>query len=238
MAHQESLIFVPGLLCDKTVWREQADALRGRYPLHVAEHGRADSLPRMASQILATAPPTFALAGHSMGGRVALEVLRQAPERVTRLALLGTGHQARPPGEQGEQERRLRQGWINLAHREGMLAVVRQSPLLMLHPVQLRNAGLVQCIEAMGVNAGVEQLECQIHALLDRPDCTDLLPRIRVPTLLLAGCQDDWSPLARHEEMARLIPGSRLVAVPECGHMSTMEQPAAVTHALRDWLES
>jgi pimeloyl-ACP methyl ester carboxylesterase len=237
MANRESLVLVPGLICDATVWQEQVAALGNSRPVHVAVHGLANSLEQMAEQILADAPPAFALAGHSMGGRVALEVLRQAPERVTRLALLGTGHEARAPGEKGEHERALRQGWIELAHREGMLAVVRQSPLLMLHPALMKSAALVAAIEAMGVRAGVAQFEGQIHALLARPDCTGLLGRIGVPTLLLAGVEDNWSPLARHEEMARLIAGSRLVAVPECGHMSTMEQPAAVTRALHDWLE-
>jgi pimeloyl-ACP methyl ester carboxylesterase len=237
MANRESLVLVPGLLCDATVWQEQVAALGNARSVHVAAHGLADSLEQMAAQILAAAPAAFALAGHSMGGRVALEVLRQAPARVTRLALLGTGHEGRAPGEKGERERLLRLGWIDLAQREGMLAVVRQSPLLMLHPAHGRSAALVATIEAMGVRAGVAQFEAQIHALLARPDCTTLLGRIRVPTLLLAGCEDNWSPLARHEEMAHLIAGSRLVAVPECGHMSTMEQPAAVTRALRDWLE-
>jgi pimeloyl-ACP methyl ester carboxylesterase len=231
MANRESLVLVPGLLCDGTVWQEQVRALGGSHPVHVAAHGLADSLEQMAEQILAAAPAAFALAGHS------LEVLRQAPERVTRLALLGTGHEARAAGENGEQERELRQGWIDLAHREGMLAVVRQSPLLMLHPSLMNDQALVSAVEAMGVRAGVAQLEAQIRALLARPDCTALLGRIRIPTLLLAGCEDKWSPLVRHEEMNRLIAGSRLVAVPECGHMSTMEQPAAVTRALRDWLE-
>jgi pimeloyl-ACP methyl ester carboxylesterase len=237
MANRESLILVPGLICDAAVWQEQVAALDSTRAVQVAVHGLANSLEQMAKQILAGAPPTFALAGHSMGGRVALEVLRQAPARVTRLALLGTGHEARSPGEKGEREKVLRQGWIDLAHREGMLAVVRQSPLLMLHPTHIKSEALVATIEAMGVRAGVAQFEAQIHALLARPDCTELLGQIRIPTLLLAGVEDNWSPLARHEEMARLIVGSRLVAVPECGHMSTMEQPAAVTRALSDWLE-
>ena len=232
----ETLILVPGLLCDATVWRHQAAALAATYSLQIASPGLSDSLEEMAQRIVDAAPATFSIAGHSMGGRVALEVLRLAPQRVQGLALLGTGYEARAADEKGEQERVLRQGWIDLAHREGMLAVVRKSPLLMLHPAHM-NEPLVGEIEAMGVAAGVQQLKAQIQALLSRPDATALLDQIHVPTLLLCGREDAWSPLARHIEMAQRIAGSQLVAVPDCGHMSTMEQPDAVTHALRAWLE-
>jgi pimeloyl-ACP methyl ester carboxylesterase len=236
MPNHESLVLVPGLLCDATVWREQAAALSGPYSVHIASHEMSDSLGQMAERILDTAPPAFSLAGHSMGGRVALEIMRRAPGRVTRLALMDTGFEALHPGEAGERERAGRHRLLDIAGREGMLVMGREWARGMVHPSRLSDAALMDEIHNMIARAPLAQFEAQINALLQRPDCTDLLSRIRVPTLLLCGRQDAWSPLARHVEMAQRIAGSLLVDVPECGHMSTMEQPHAVTEALRAWL--
>ena len=237
MQHPETLVLAPGLLCDSIVWEKQAAALADRWPLQIADHGLADSLPRMAELILDTAPPVFALAGHSMGGRVALEVLRRAPGRVARLALLDTGFEPLPHGEAGERERAGRLRLLEIAGREGMLAMGRQWAHNMVHPARLTDTILMDAIHQMIARAPLAQFQAQIHALLQRPDCTALLATIRVPTLLLCGRQDSWSPLARHVDMAQRIAGSQLVDVPDCGHMSTMEQPGAVTSALRAWLQ-
>ncbi|MEO8313547.1 MAG: alpha/beta hydrolase [Pseudomonadota bacterium] len=238
MRTSESLILVPGLLCDATVWRGQVGALAGSCSVHIATHGLRDSLAEMAGHILDTAPPTFSLAGHSMGGRVALEVLRRAPERVTRLALLDTGFEALPAGDAGERERVGRYRLLDIARRDGMLAMGREWASGMVHPSRLADdAALMDAIHQMIARASLAQFEAQIHALLQRPDCTELLAGIHVPTLLLCGREDGWSPLARHVEMAQRIVGSVLVDVPDCGHMSTMEQPRAVTSALRAWLQ-
>jgi pimeloyl-ACP methyl ester carboxylesterase len=236
MSIPEPLIFVPGLLCDGAVWQQQAAALGEGRRVHVAAHELANDLNVMAQRILAAGPERFALVGHSMGGRVALEVLARAPERVTRVALLDTGFQALPQGEAGERERAGRYRLLDIARREGMLAMGKEWTRGMVHPDRLADAPLMDAIHQMIARAPVAQFEAQIHALLTRADRTALLAEIRVPTLVLCGREDSWSPLQQHEEMAQRIRGSQLVVVPHCGHMSTMEQPAAITQALAQWL--
>jgi pimeloyl-ACP methyl ester carboxylesterase len=212
-------------------------ALSGAYSLQIATHELSDSLGVMAERILDTAPPSFSIAGHSMGGRVALEVLRRAPDRVARLALLDTGFEPLEAGDAGERERAGRHRLLDIARRDGMLVMGREWAHGMVHPSRLADTALMDAIHQMIARAPLAQFEAQINALLQRPDCTALLSTIRAPTLLLCGREDGWSPLARHIEMARRIAGSLLVEVPDCGHMSTMEQPHAVTRALRAWLE-
>ncbi len=236
MNDHELVILVPGLVCDARVWRDQIEGLARLCPVQVASHGTLDSLGRMAERILDTAPARFALAGHSMGGRVALEVLARAPERVTRVALLDTGYEKLAEGEAGERERAGRYRLRDIGRAEGMLALGRNWSQGMVHPARLSDAALMDDIHAMIARAPLAQFEAQTEALLNRPDRTELLGQIRVPTLVLCGREDGWSPLSRHEQMARLIPGATLVAVPEAGHMVTMEKPDAVTQAFAAWL--
>lgn len=237
MTPKEPLVLVPGLVCDGTVWSQQISELSGQRPVLVAAHGLLASLGEMAERILEIAPPRFALAGHSMGGRVALEVLARAPQRVTRLALMDTGFEGLAPGEAGERERAGRYRLRDLARSQGMLALGREWALGMVHPDRLADAAFMDVIHQMIARAPVAQFEAQVEALLARPDRSALLPTINIPTLVLCGNEDSWSPLGRHAEMVRRIPGSVLAAIPQCGHMSTLEQPAAVTRALRVWLE-
>src|SRR5512139_340979 len=234
----EPLVLVPGLMCDEAVWTHQIAVLGAGRSVQVAEHALSNTLGAMADRILASAAPRFALAGHSMGGRVALEVMARAPGRVTRLALLDTGYEALAPGEAGEREKAGRFRLLEMARRDGMLAMAEDWARGMVHPTRLSDQTLMQSIYAMIVRAGVEKFEAQIHALLARSDRTGLLPTLHLHTLVLCGRDDGWSPLSRHQQMARLIPGSTLVDVPDCGHMSTMERPQAITNALRTWLES
>jgi pimeloyl-ACP methyl ester carboxylesterase len=237
MSNPASLVLVPGLMCDDTVWSHQIQALGASgHDVQVASHALSDSLGAMAERILNMAPPLFALAGHSMGGRVALEVVARAPERVLRLALLDTGFEALAPGEAGERERAGRLRLLEMARHEGMLVMARDWARGMVHPARLTDTALMDSIHAMIACAGVAQFEAQIRALLARPDRTRLLAELRLPTLVLCGRDDGWSPLARHQQMAGLIQGSELVDVPDCGHMSTMERPAAVSAALGAWL--
>lgn len=236
MKQAEPLVLVPGLMCDNTVWEHQIEACGAGRKVQVADHGGSDTLGRMAERILDQAPPRFALAGHSMGGRVALEVMARAPERVSRLALLDTGHEALAPGEAGEREKAGRYRLLEMARRDGMLPMAREWARGMVHPARLSDAPLMDAIHSMIARATVEQFAAQISALLARPDRTGLLASLRLPTLVLCGREDSWSPLARHEAMARLIRGSHLVGIPECGHMSTMERPDAVSSALLAWL--
>jgi pimeloyl-ACP methyl ester carboxylesterase len=238
MNQTESVVLVPGLMCDATVWRHQIAALGAGRHIQIAEHALSDSLETMAERLLDEAAPRFALAGHSMGGRVALEVMARAPERVSRLALLDTGYEALARGEAGEREKAGRYRLLEMARREGTLAMATDWARGMVHPSRLTDSVLMDAIHSMIAAAGVAKFEAQIRALLERPDRTGLLKALRLPTLVLCGADDSWSPLPRHEDIARHVPGSRLVAVPDCGHMSTMEKPEAVTTALLDWLNS
>jgi pimeloyl-ACP methyl ester carboxylesterase len=236
MTNNLSLILVPGLMCDDAAWRDQVQALNSHCSLQVATHDLADSLGAMAERILVAAAPRFAIAGHSMGGRIALEVLARAPERVTHLALLDTGYEGFDSGAAGQHERAGRLRRLELARREGMLVMGKDWVQGMVHPARLADTELLHRILQMIARSSVAQYEAQINALMSRPDRSALLPSIKVPALVLCGREDAWSPLAQHAEMAAQIPGSVLIDVPECGHMSLMEQPQAVTQAMRSWL--
>jgi pimeloyl-ACP methyl ester carboxylesterase len=233
-----NVVFVPGLLCDEAVWKPQLKALKGLARTQVADHGELDSLSGMAEAILAKAPPTFAVVGHSMGGRVALEVVRRALSRVTGLALLDTGYTPIAAGEAGEKEAAGRHELLELARQSGMRAVgERWLRIPMVHEARLEDRKLVESILQMIERRTPAQFAAQIRALLARPDAAALLPMISCPSLVLCGQEDAWSPLSAHRVMAQLIAHSTLVAVPQCGHMSTMERPAEVNAALLSWLE-
>jgi len=238
MKQAEQLVLVPGLMCDETVWLHQIDALKANREIFVADHGLSNSLSAMADRILEKANDRFALAGHSMGGRVALEVIARAPDRVSRLALLDSGYEAVARGEGGDREKAGRFRLLEIAKQDGMLAMAKDWARGMVHPARFTDTSLMDAIHSMIVRAGVERFEAQIHALLARPDRTELLSQLQMPTLVLCGREDSWSPPARHEAMANLIAGSHLVEVPDCGHMCTMEQPEAIAKHLGHWLET
>ena len=229
------VVLVPGLVCDAAVWSHAAAALAARAPVQIADHGALDSLARMAEKVLREAPPRFALAGHSMGGRVALEVVRLAPGRVAALALLDTGTQALAAGEAGEREAAGRHELLGIARSQGMAAMARRWVQGMVWKPRLTDAPLVAAVVDMMARSSPEVFAAQIRALLARPDASALLPSIGCPTLVLCGQDDSWAPAARHIDMAAGIPGATLVLVPECGHMCTLERPEAVTRALLDW---
>jgi len=225
------LLMLPGLLCDQVAWAATADLLPQR-DCRVPVWGSLDSIAAMAAHVLAsTAEPRFAIAGHSMGGRVALEVVRQAPARVTHLGLLDTGYQALPTGEAADNERAARAALLARAQAEGMRAMGAVWASGMLHPDQI-GTPLFDAILDMIERSNPAQFEAQIRALLERPETMHQLPHITCPTLVLCGHQDAWSPLARHEQMARLISGAQLEVIEHSGHMTTMEQPRAVAAAL------
>lgn len=231
-----TLVLVPGLLCDEFVWFEQRRALSAHMQVWVADHGSLDSLTTMAAAILRDAPAEqFALAGHSMGGRVALEVFRLAPHRVQRLALLDTGWRPRQPGASGEEERASRLALLETAFQHGMRTMGRQWASGMVHPSRL-DTPIFEAIVAMIERKTPQIFAAQIHALLTRPDASAQLHALECPVLVLCGRQDGWSSLSQHLQMAQLIRGAHLRIIEECGHMSTLEQPAAVTAALAQWL--
>ncbi len=233
---RETVVFLPGLLCDRAVWEPQLAALSGRYDCVVADYGATDSLRTMAEAALQSAPPRFSLVGHSMGGRVALEVMRNAPQRVAGLALLDTGYQARPEGEAGEAEAGQRHRLLDVALSQGMRAMGREWVPGMVHPERLRDRMLIESILEMIGRKTPGIFAAQVLALLTRPSAEAVLRAIRCPTLIVCGREDSWSPLSRHEEMARLTPGARLAVIEQSGHMVTLEQPQAVTAALQAWL--
>lgn len=231
------LVLIPGLMCDGAVWEPLLPALTPYASCQVIDHGHANSITVMAQQVLDAAPPRFALAGHSMGGRVALEVLRLAPQRVMRLALLDTGYKARTSGPAGEEETCKRQELLELARTQGVRAMARRWVQGMVHPARLGDTTFIDTIVSMFERKTADIFENQIQALLARPDATPVLASARMPTLVLCGREDSWAPVSQHEEIAAQVPGKVLLRVVEnAGHMSTMEQPGAVAHAMLEWL--
>ena len=230
------VVLVPGLMCDEAVWEHQARTLRALTAVQIPDHGLNDSLGGMARNLLANAPSRFALAGHSMGGRVAFQVMRLAPERVAGLALMDTAYAPRSGGEAGEREKAERYALLDKARAEGMRAMGTQWVQKMVHPDRLLDRPLIDAILDMIERKTPDIFAAQINALLERPDATPLLAQIHCPTMVLCGRQDAWSPLGQHETMAHVIPQSRLVVIEDSGHMSTMERPEAVTKAMVEWL--
>ena len=241
LQHQDvkkSLLLVPGLLCDDAVWASQAEALADIAAVRVANNGDTDSLGALAESIIAHAPPRFALAGHSMGGRIALEVARRVPERLIGLALLDTGYEALAPGEAGKREAEGRHALLALARREGMRAMARTWVQGMVYPPRLTDEELVEPILDMFERRTPDLFAMQIRALLARPDATSVLSTLQCPTLVLCGREDAWAPPSRHDVMAKMIRHSTLEIIPDCGHMAPLERPRAVNQAFRRWLES
>ncbi len=225
------LVFVPGLLCDRRLWEKQIEALGDICEPVVADVSKDASIPAMAWRILETSPESFALCGLSMGGYVALEVTRQAPERVERLALLDTSARPDTP-EQTEARLEL----VRLGKESGLEEVARSLIPKLLHPSRLDDEWLVSTVVGMALSTGVESFRRQEGAIIARSDTREVLPSIECPALVLCGREDGITPMALHEELAENIPGSKLRIVEECGHLSTLERPDEVNDALREWL--
>jgi pimeloyl-ACP methyl ester carboxylesterase len=221
-----TVFLLPGLLCDKTIWSHQSDALGD---VVIPDFRHVNSIEAMAQLVLDAAPEHFSVAGHSMGGRVALEVFRLAPDRVLRLALLDTGVHARAANEESK-----RGELVDLARSQGMAALAARWLPPMLHP---DHSALLEPLTEMVKRSTPETFANQQRALLNRPDARAVLPGIHCPTLVLCGKQDAWSPPSQHEEIAASIPQSKLVVVDDCGHMSPVEQPSMVTKWLLGHLQ-
>jgi pimeloyl-ACP methyl ester carboxylesterase len=227
----KTVMLLCGLLCDEVVWEAQAEALRRDYDVRVLKFLEQDSMEAMAEHVLRNAPESFALAGHSMGGRVALEVVRRGSSRVERLALLDTGFDAPAADEAGR-----RAVLVNQALEEGIDSVAAAWGLPMLAPRHRSEPHLVQAVFDMVGRMSGPIYAAQTRALLGRPDATGVLKNLDCPTLILCGMEDGWSPPERHRRMAELAPRAVLRLVEDCGHMAMMEQPGAVLAALREWL--
>lgn len=224
-------MLVPGLLCTGALWAPQIAALADIADCLVADHTRHDTMAGIARSILAAAPERFALAGLSMGGYIAYEILRQAPERVERLALLDTGSRADTP-ERTAGRREL----LANAEREGVRRAQELLMPVLVHASRLGDRPLIDAILQMAVDTGLEAFRRQEAAIIGRPDNRPFLPSIRCPTLVLVGREDALTPVELSEEIVAGIPGAKLQIVPDCGHLSTIERPEAVSRALRAWL--
>jgi len=231
MTAPDPLVLLPGLLCDRALWSHQTTHLADLVETHVADLTGAESITGMAQQVLATAPDRFALAGLSMGGYCALEILRQAPGRVTRLALLDTTAQPDSP-----QQLSRRRGLIQLAEKGQFKDVTPRLLPLLIHPDRLDDAALTTTVMEMAARIGQPAFVRQQKAIMGRMDSRPHLPAITAPTLVLCGRQDALTPPERSAEMAEAIPDAQLEIIEECGHLSTLERPEATTEALRAWL--
>ena len=225
------LVLLPGLAGDATMWRAQAAALADFHP-HIADvHMRHDSIPAMAAALLAETEGLLVLCGASMGGMVAMEAARQAPQRVRGLALLGTTAQP-----ESAQMRSLREAAIELFEQGRLAEVIEPNLMYAFHPDSLRDAALVRDYLGFVYRAGAAQLARQNRAVSARPDARAHLPSLRCPVLVMCGEDDQLTPPDGAREIAQCVPGAQLRLVPRCGHMLTMEQPQAVNAQLRDWL--
>jgi pimeloyl-ACP methyl ester carboxylesterase len=231
MTRKIPLILLPGLLCDEALWRPQVEGLKEVAEPLIIDLTKDDSFPAMARRALAAAPPSFALAGLSMGGYVAQEIMRQAPDRVEKLALLDTSGRADTP----EQAAR-RRGLIELSEKGEFKGVTPRLLPLLIHSARHEDEPLGAIVMGMAERVGKEAFLRQQKAIMGRPDGREDLRRIACPTLVLCGRQDALTPLALHEEIAGLVPGAKLIVVEDCGHLSTLEKPATVTAAMRQWL--
>jgi pimeloyl-ACP methyl ester carboxylesterase len=226
----QPITLLPGLACDAEIWRDQVRALALRRPVQVSDvHTRFATLGEMAAALLAERPGDLLLCGTSMGGMLALEIVRQAPQRVKALALLASS--ARPDTPELVQ---LRTEAIPLFEQGRMHEVLEPNVALALDPVHV--PALAGRYLAMMERAGAAQLVAQNRAIMGRPDQRPWLPRIACPTLVVVGASDQLLPPAQSQEMAALIPGARLEILSRCGHLLTWEQPAAVNALLADWL--
>jgi pimeloyl-ACP methyl ester carboxylesterase len=227
------VILVPGLNCSARLYGEQIPALWQFGPVTVADHRRDDSMAAVAGRILAAAPPRFALAGLSMGGYIAFEIMRQAAARVAKLALLDTGAGAELP-ERTEQRKPL----VQMA-RDGRFTEITENQFpLLVHHKRHADAALKAVVHAMNEETGPEAYIRQQQAIMGRPDSRPGFAAITCPTLVLVGDDDQLTPPALAQEMASGIRGARLIVVPDSGHLSTIEQPQIVTEALVEWMKS
>lgn len=232
----QTLLLLPGMLCDRDFWRAQCEALADLATPAVASYGLANSIADMAERVLAAAPDSFALAGHSLGGRVALEMVKRAPQRVQRLALIATDYRGHESAAARAMETLSRQRLLASGRDNGMEKLARHWFIGQIAPAKAGNAALIEAMTAMGARHSLAQLEAEIDAGLSRQDYTDLLPTITCPTLLCAGESDWLRPAALHADMAARIPHAHLVIIACSGHMVAMEQPEALTAAMREWL--
>ncbi len=230
--HKPHLLLLPGMLSDARLWQYQAAALAERAHVEVADLSQGDSIAELATKVLDQAPDEqFALAGLSLGGYVALEIMRQAPDRVLGLALLDTSAQA-----DSAQAREGRQALMAKAEHDFPGVIADLLPKL-LHARRLSDAGLVEVVTAMANSLGQGAFMRQQRAMLGRIDSRPGLAQINCPTLILCGRDDGITPPLLHQELTDAIAGAHLVVLDDCAHLSSLEQPERVAQALELWLQ-
>jgi pimeloyl-ACP methyl ester carboxylesterase len=227
------ILLVPGLVSSPRIFAPVVPALWRLGPVTVANHIRDDNIGAIARRILAEGPPRFALAGHSMGGYIAFEIMRQAPDRVAKLALINT--QARADTPEATERRR---GMMARARSGQYRAVLDELFPGFVHPSRRDDASLRQLVYNMADDVGVEGFVRQQTAMIGRPDSRPALAWIKCPTLVLTGDEDNTIPNSLSKEMADGIHGAKLVILPNCGHLPQPEQPEAAAAALVEWLRS
>lgn len=231
MADRIPLVLGPGLMNTPRLWRHQTEHLSDIADMTIVDTRQDTSLTDMAKRMLDAAPPKFAYAGLSMGGYMAFEMMRLAPERVIKLALLDTAAFNDTP-----ERSQIRRDMIALAEKGDFETVKRNTFPIFLAPQHLDDPALIGIATEMCDEIGPKIFVQQMTAIMNRSDSRSLLPQIEVPTLVIVGRQDQGTPVAAAEEIAAGIPGARLAIIEDCGHLSTIEQPQAVTALLRDWL--
>lgn len=232
MPHSLPVVLVPGLACSPRIYDPQIPALWRQGPVFLANHARGGDMATIARRILAEAPLRFALAGHSMGGYIILEMFRQAPERVARLALLNTS--ARPETPEASDRRR---DLIAEVKAGGYHKVMEGLFGKFVHPSRAYDADLRKIVFDMADDVGPDAFVWQLEAIMTRADSRPTLAQIKCPTLVLTSDTDNMVPVEASVEMAAAIPGAKFVKIPDCGHLPQLEKPDAMSEALLDWLE-
>lgn len=226
------IVFVPGLMCTGRIYQHQVEQLGQRRPVLLANHWSHDSMAGIAAAILEVAPERFALAGTSMGGYVAFEILRRAPQRVETLILMSTS--ARPDAPERSAGRRQQVAWTR---ENGLRAGTLAAYPPLVHPARHEDLTLRNTFLDMAGTLGVDAFARQIEAIIGRKDSRPDLPGIAVPTLVIAGADDQLIPPEHGREIAAGIPGARFEQVEHCGHMGMIETPETYTRLIGDFLD-
>lgn len=225
------VVFASGQLLTQEVWAPQAAALSRDYDLRFSDHTRDETVAGMAARLLDEAPGRFHLIAHAMGGFTAFEVMRQAPDRVESLVLIAT---LAPNDGPAQTERR--QGYIRLVESGRFADVVEERIPILVHPARREDVPLLATVRRMAADTGAETFLRQQRAIMARPDSRPSLPAIACPTLLIRGAQDAITTEAHQQEILAGIPGARLEAIDDCGHLPTLERPVTTNRILAEWL--